>query len=350
MKGESASADSSAAQQYPAKFAEIIAANFYTPYQVFNADEFGLFWKKMPERTYLAKAHESASGHKAAKNRKNIKNLPVYWMASKKAWVTAIAFNAWFHNFFIPDVKSYLSKKGLPFKALLLIDNAPGHPPDLQHDNIRGILDILDTQIIKSTINACWKAIWPDAVESENDKSPLEHECSQIIQLAHTIGGEGFENLAEADIEEIMADEELNEDELVNMIHETNKHDEKYDSDEEQSEPVAFTARVISVGLEMGKKLSNHFLQYDTNVERALRFQRDLSKCLNQYEEVYKNLAKKPTQLLITDFTTKSCRSEIFLNSSTIKPESHEEISSDESHITPIKKKRLIVLESDDSN
>lgn len=74
-----------------------------------------------------------------------------------------------------------------------------------------------------------------------------------------------------------MADEELN------------KPDEDNDSDEEQSEPVAFTTRVISVGLELGRKLGNQCLQYDTNVERgAARFQRDVSKCLNQYEEVYK--------------------------------------------------------------
>lgn len=126
------------------------------------------------------------------------------------------------------------------------------------------------TQIKQSTINACWKAVWPDVVESENDKSPIEQEYSQITALAYAIGGEGFEDLSEADIEEIIADEELNEDDLINMIHETNKHDEDNDSDEEQSEPVEFTARIISVGLELGRKLRNHFLQYDTNVDRAL--------------------------------------------------------------------------------
>ncbi|KAG7202116.1 hypothetical protein KM043_004784 [Ampulex compressa] len=36
LKGEQASADSDAAQQYPAKFAEIIAVNSYIPDQVFS--------------------------------------------------------------------------------------------------------------------------------------------------------------------------------------------------------------------------------------------------------------------------------------------------------------------------
>lgn len=43
-----------------------------------------------------------------------------------------------------------------------------------------------------------------------------------ITELAHTIGEEGFEDLAQACIEEILADEELKEDDLINMIRETN--------------------------------------------------------------------------------------------------------------------------------
>lgn len=58
----------------------------------------------------------------------DIKNLPVYWTANKKAWITVMGFNEWFHNFFVPDVKTYLSRKGLPFNAVTLIDNAPGLP------------------------------------------------------------------------------------------------------------------------------------------------------------------------------------------------------------------------------
>ena len=111
-------------QQYPHKFAEIIAEKCYTPDQVFNADESVLLWKKMPERTFLAKHNKSASGHKVAKDRItilfcgnasgdyiikpsviyktkqprsfkgiNIHNLPVYWNAYKKAWVTTTLFN-----------------------------------------------------------------------------------------------------------------------------------------------------------------------------------------------------------------------------------------------------------------
>ncbi|GFU83477.1 tigger transposable element-derived protein 1, partial [Trichonephila clavipes] len=36
---------------------------------VFNADETGLYWKKLPNRTYIAKDEKTASGHKASKDR-----------------------------------------------------------------------------------------------------------------------------------------------------------------------------------------------------------------------------------------------------------------------------------------
>ncbi|GFX74871.1 tigger transposable element-derived protein 1 [Trichonephila clavipes] len=58
-----------AARKYPEKLAKIIKDGEYCAHQVFNADETGLFWKKMPTRTYIAKSEKTASGFKAAKDR-----------------------------------------------------------------------------------------------------------------------------------------------------------------------------------------------------------------------------------------------------------------------------------------
>ncbi|CAH2106567.1 unnamed protein product [Euphydryas editha] len=67
------------------------------------------------------------------------------------------------------------------------------------------------------------------------------------------------------------------------MIHETYKPDIENDSDKVQSEPVTFTAKAINARLELGRKLGNHFLQCETNIEH---FQRDIDiLCLSQYEE-----------------------------------------------------------------
>ena len=86
-----------------------------------------------------------------------------------------------------------------------------------------------------------------------------------------------------------MADKELSENDLVNLVCES----ESDKSDEEELVPVTFTAKVIREGLASGRKLGNHFIQNDTNVKRALRFQRDINRCLAQYEKVYKDLTKK---------------------------------------------------------
>ncbi|KAH1013190.1 hypothetical protein HUJ05_012212 [Dendroctonus ponderosae] len=157
------------------------------------------------------------------------------------------------------------------------------------------------TQIKPTTINARWKALWPDVVER----------------------GEGFEDFAVTDIEEITSDEDLNEDDLINIINETTEDDEDNDSDQGQSEPVDFTARNI---------------------------RRDLRKFLNQHEEVYKDLAEIPKQLLISDFMTKSGLPEVLPKLSDVEPQLHQESSSDENDILPIRKKRLMVHESDDSD
>ena len=70
LSGEAASADTKAVKEFlAATLKEIIEAEGYTAQQIFNIDETGLFWKKMPTRTYISKEEKSAPGYKAAKDR-----------------------------------------------------------------------------------------------------------------------------------------------------------------------------------------------------------------------------------------------------------------------------------------
>ncbi|GFV39008.1 tigger transposable element-derived protein 1 [Trichonephila clavipes] len=170
----------------------------------------------MPTRTYIAKSEKTASGFKAAKDRvtlllcsnasgdrmlkpllvnrslkpralkgKDLNRLPVHWMANKKAWVTTAIFTEWFNKCFVPEVENYMNEMGLEFKILLILDNAPGHPI-LEHPNIK------------------------------------------------EIGGEGFDDFGEHDIEELLVDEALNDDDILESMVDITKDLETVDSEPEE--------------------------------------------------------------------------------------------------------------------
>ncbi|XP_042226803.1 tigger transposable element-derived protein 1-like [Homarus americanus] len=171
MSGEAASADTDSANTYPAELKKIIDEGGYTPEQVYYVDETGLFWKRMPARTFISTEEKSAPGFKASKDRLTLllggnasgdmklkpllvyhsenpgalkgyakSNLPVIWHSNKKAWMTMTLYQDWFTNYFCPAVERYNAKRrNISNKALLLIDNEPSHPVNLNDlsDNVR---------------------------------------------------------------------------------------------------------------------------------------------------------------------------------------------------------------------
>ncbi|XP_058443691.1 tigger transposable element-derived protein 1-like [Malaya genurostris] len=146
LKGESASADTTAADHFKKTFMKIVDDGSYHADQIFNADETGLFWKKMPSRTFIAKSEQKASGFKAAKDRitlmfccnasgdrmlkpllihkakrpralKNVqpKDYPVHWMSNRKAWMTKELFEQWFYDFFCTGSSGVFKQQGNGF-------------------------------------------------------------------------------------------------------------------------------------------------------------------------------------------------------------------------------------------
>jgi hypothetical protein len=63
---------------------------------------------------------------RAFKNR----SLPVIYKSQSSGWVTREVLTECFHESFEPSVKTFLKKENLPSKALLILDNAPGHPSE----------------------------------------------------------------------------------------------------------------------------------------------------------------------------------------------------------------------------
>ncbi|GLV32614.1 hypothetical protein CBL_00677 [Carabus blaptoides fortunei] len=155
---------------YKSELAEIIEEGGYSPQQVFNVNETGLFWKRMPEKSFIFNQEEGLCGIKSSKLRLTIllggnaagdfklkpmlvyhsENpsalkgyskglLPVIWKANRKASVTRQLFENWFTDYFCPAVKEYCAEENLENKALLLLGNSPGHSTGLEDlcDNIK---------------------------------------------------------------------------------------------------------------------------------------------------------------------------------------------------------------------
>ncbi|GBM69651.1 Tigger transposable element-derived protein 1 [Araneus ventricosus] len=276
----------------------------------------------MPSRTFIAKSEKTASGCKAAKNRItfllcsnasgarmlkpliinkalhpralkgiHLAELPVHFMANKKAWVTSAVFTTWSNDCFVPEVEKYMTEMGLPFKVLLIVDYAPGHlflqhlnvqavflPPNttslvqpldqgiianlkrhyvkltlsyilkkLENDGISlievwkkfSILDCINhaiaavAQIKQHTLNSYWKAIWPECVINRNVTENTSTLSSEIIALTHNISGEGFVTFRENDLVEMIKDKTVNDSDIFNNLT---------DYEDGQEEPDSMTA------------------------------------------------------------------------------------------------------------
>lgn len=119
----------------------------YSSSDIFNADETGLYWRALPEHTYVFRS-ETVSGVKISKDRitilccasmtgeksdllvigkskkprcfKNVKKLPVSYDANTSAWMTSSIFREWLVTW---DKELQLIKR----KILLLVDNCTAH-------------------------------------------------------------------------------------------------------------------------------------------------------------------------------------------------------------------------------
>lgn len=158
--------------EYRAKIAEMGLMES----QIYNVDETGLFFRCLPDRTYVSALEKNAPGHKIQKDRISVLlgansdgshklvplvigkakkprcfksfNNPLHYNFSKNAWMTSRIFHEWFHQIFIKEVRknidfrfsnfkiffksqviSFSLENNLPPKAILLIDNCSAHAP-----------------------------------------------------------------------------------------------------------------------------------------------------------------------------------------------------------------------------
>lgn len=134
ISGEKLSAQQELVNPFKEEFGRRITEFGLNEHQLYNADETGLYWKLLPDKTYVALSEKTASGVKVSKQRitflgcanaagshklkplvigkskkprcfTNFKN-PVVYKSNKTAWMTAEIFKNWFFQQFVPEVCS----------------------------------------------------------------------------------------------------------------------------------------------------------------------------------------------------------------------------------------------------
>lgn len=158
ITGEKLSCDNAAVEPFKQKFLETVETEGLVPEQIYNADESGLFWRLLPGKTFVHRNEAQAPGRKISKERitfmpcanatgnhklkmfvigkskkpRAFKNcqLPVHYKGQPRAWMNVMLFKEWFHDEFVPAVRKHLGSKNLQPKAILLLDNCPGHPDE----------------------------------------------------------------------------------------------------------------------------------------------------------------------------------------------------------------------------
>lgn len=130
--GEILSSDTSDITSFIHRFRAKVTEMQLTNEQLYNADESGLFFRLLPDKTYVAACEKTAPGRKIRKERisfllcsnaegtnkvkplvigKSKKprcfagfNNPLDYANSKKAWMTSNIFQHWFKNTFVKEV------------------------------------------------------------------------------------------------------------------------------------------------------------------------------------------------------------------------------------------------------
>ncbi|XP_037806580.1 jerky protein homolog-like [Lucilia sericata] len=149
--GEKLSSKAELVEPFLLHFKDLLAQHSISKDAIFNADETGLLWKMLPDKTYVHSIKKKAPRRKMSKERVTVllcanssgtkkitplmigksanprafrnKTLPIKYDHSKNAWMTSSIFKNWFFKIFVPE-------KNLPQKSVLILDNAPCHPPE----------------------------------------------------------------------------------------------------------------------------------------------------------------------------------------------------------------------------
>lgn len=138
---------------------------------------------------------------------------------------------------------------------------------------------------VKGThMSAVWKNLWQECVHDYREcMNPLSG-VPEIVDLGRKIVGEGFEDLQEVNIIDLLQshEEELSVEDLVEL---TQREQDDQDGMIEEDKP---TLKRLAHFFILANQLAQEAMDLDQDVERSLQFGRNLTSALASYREIYR--------------------------------------------------------------
>ncbi|XP_064108053.1 tigger transposable element-derived protein 1-like [Macrobrachium nipponense] len=305
----------------------------YTADQVFNVDETGLFWKRMPNHTYLSKEEKSVPGHKDGKGRLTLlfganasgdlklkpllvylaenprpfkgifkSQLPVIWKSNKKAWVTMMVFKDWFNDHFVPAVERRTIRAALRAiegnKELTLKQFWKGYNIA---DAVRNIANAWD-KVKTTTLNGTWKKQCPQFLHSFkgfDQAEDVEAVTRKIVGLSMRLKLD----LEAEDVIKLLAShgEELSSEDLIEL------EQQMMELEVPDPKPRALTVKGLSEGFTHLERALASFEGEDPNIAKFDRIRRGILDLVTFHKETLKEKQmKKSMQSRLDTFFKKS--------------------------------------------
>ena len=273
--------------------------------------------------------------------------------------MTKDLFREWFDECFLPEIKEYTEKENIPNKILLLLDNASSHI-EITHPNVtfiflppnttsllqpldQGIISVFKKFFVKqafrfildkvecnegmtvteawrsftvkncinfidvacsalkrTTLNGCWKQIWPQCVGNCNSQCTTPELDDQVLSLGRTVVGGNFSN---DDLVELIKEESLGDEELFDEVNGMNDF-EVHEADVSEENQMVFKPEKLADGIQRAESLCNFFIDNDPYIEQAVMFRNEISACMARYIELQKSMATQPQQAVKVDNQT----------------------------------------------
>ena len=155
-------------------------------------------------------------------------------------------------------------------------------------ETLKEIIALAMRELKTPTLNYCWKNISPESVRNSNVTYSMFIETKQIINIAHSLGGEGFEYLHKEDIFELINnDNALDKKELLQIADNSQVNDTNTITESSVFVANEYEKQLnldnLNEGLPLITQADNYFMNIDPSIERLSQFKKNLEKSVAPY-------------------------------------------------------------------